>query len=146
MSVNSTSPSTLFGGTWQQIQNRFLFSAGGSYGVNNTGGSYNETLNANQIPSHTHHIPALGGYTSQDGNHAHNINYTNDATYGTGKSGHRIATGNNSIGSSGVPIQAGGIHGHVIATYENNTGTAGGNQAHNNMPPYLVVYMWKRVS
>lgn len=24
-------------------------------------------------------------------------------------------------------------------------GSTGGNQAHNNMPPYLVVYMWKRV-
>ena len=22
----------------------------------------------------------------------------------------------------------------------------GGNQPHNNMPPYLVVYMWERVS
>ena len=27
-----------------------------------------------------------------------------------------------------------------------NTGSAGGNQAHNNMPPYLTVYMWKRTA
>ena len=27
-----------------------------------------------------------------------------------------------------------------------NTGFAGGNQPHNNMPPYLAVYIWKRVA
>ena len=28
MSVSSTSPASLFGGTWEQIQNRFLLAAG----------------------------------------------------------------------------------------------------------------------
>lgn len=26
------------------------------------------------------------------------------------------------------------------------TGSTGGDQAHNNMPPYLAVYMWKRTA
>jgi microcystin-dependent protein len=26
------------------------------------------------------------------------------------------------------------------------TNSKGGSQPHNNMPPYLVVYMWKRLS
>ena len=30
--------------------------------------------------------------------------------------------------------------------YYNNTSSAGGNQPHNNMPPYLAVYMWKRTA
>lgn len=30
--------------------------------------------------------------------------------------------------------------------YYNNTSTAGGNQPHNNLQPYITCYMWKRVS
>ena len=39
MSVNSTSPETLFGGTWVQIKDTFLLSAGDTYTAGNTGGS-----------------------------------------------------------------------------------------------------------
>lgn len=27
-----------------------------------------------------------------------------------------------------------------------STNTVGGNQSHNNMPPYLTVYIWKRIA
>lgn len=31
-------------------------------------------------------------------------------------------------------------------SFMRNTESTGGNQPHNNMPPYLVVYVWKRIS
>ena len=44
MSVNSTSPATLFGGTWQRIQDRFLLCAGVTY-ANSSAESGNTQLN-----------------------------------------------------------------------------------------------------
>ena len=54
ISVNSTSPGTLFGGSWERIQDRFLLSAGSSYSAGSTGGSATHTLTASEMPSHTH--------------------------------------------------------------------------------------------
>lgn len=43
MSVNSTSPASIFGGSWTQLQNRFLLGAGSSYSNGATGGSATHT-------------------------------------------------------------------------------------------------------
>lgn len=107
MSVNNTNPSTLFGGTWVQLQNRFLLGAGSSYTAGVTGGSATHTLTIDEMPSHSHGLK-------------------NDKTGGSGSAKWVI----NSSASSGTGVIT-------------NTG---GNQAHNNMPPYLVVYMWKRTA
>lgn len=107
MSVNNTNPSTLFGGTWVQLQNRFLLGAGSSYTAGATGGSATHKLTIDEMPSHSHGLK-------------------NEKTGGSGSAKWVI----NSSASSGTGVIT-------------NTG---GNQAHNNMPPYLVVYMWKRTA
>ena len=107
MSVNSTSPATLFGGTWEQIQDTFLLSAGSTYTAGDTGGEATHTLTVDEIPSH---------------NHSYSASTTNS---------------NHSGGD--------GYH-YLAQNYGTTTGNTGGGLAHNNMPPYLVVYMWKRTA
>ena len=44
ISENSTSPATLFGGTWERVKDRFLLAAGDTYSAGSTGGSATHTL------------------------------------------------------------------------------------------------------
>ncbi len=114
MSVNSTSPQTFLGGTWENIQGRFLLGVGGGYTAGSTGGEATHTLTVDEMPKHTHNI-RLGNDTSAD-------------TY-------RVAR-----------------YIDVSSTWWSGTGNdkmteeVGGGAAHNNMPPYLAVYIWKRTA
>lgn len=48
---------------------------------------------------------------------------------------------------SGLSSYGGLTGGNTVQyTWSTNTKSVGGGKAHNNMPPYLAVYMWKRVS
>lgn len=109
MSVNATSPSSLFGGTWEQLEDRFLLGAGTTYTAGDTGGEATHTLTTDEMPSHAH----------------------------------EITTGANSINSSGSVSQRGFGSGTVGSQ---GTTSVGGGEAHNNMPPYLAVYIWKRTA
>lgn len=72
MSVAATSPATLFGGTWEQLKDRFLIGAGGSYSAGATGGATAHTLTVAEMPSHNHSFTGSavtsGGISA---NHAH---------------------------------------------------------------------------
>ena len=56
MSWSSTSPASLFGGTWTKIVDRFLVGAGQSYITGQYGGEVTHKLTLNEIPSHTHPV------------------------------------------------------------------------------------------
>lgn len=107
ISVNSTSPATLFGGSWTQIQDRFLIAAGSTYKAGGTGGEASHTLTVQEMPAHSHTV----SYSS--------VPASGDSYF---------ASGNNHRKGS-------------VAT-----GKAGNGVAHNNMPPYLSVYVWKRTA
>ena len=129
ISVNNTNPGTLFGGTWQQIQDTFLLSAGSTYTAGSTGGEATHTLSTTEIPSHSHSV-------NQQYVHRLDVADTNYVNYGAGGSlgGWDLPTTTNNVGTTRIGIPA------------FNTNATGSDAAHNNMPPYLVVYMWKRVS
>lgn len=132
MSVNSVNPSTLFGGTWERIQDRFLLCAGNSYSAGSTGGTADATL-----VSHTH-TPVVEGSSN---------------TYGFSVYRHESAVGRTKVtaGSSGNRYTYGGKTG---ATNANDSGlawssglnTVGESSTGKNMPPYLAVYVWKRTA
>ena len=111
MSLDSTSPASIFGGTWERILERFLFAAhdAGGYPGGATGGEATHTLTTEEMPSHRHEIITTPlAVADQAWN------------WGDGK--------------------LRGAGSNLWSEYE------GGNQPHNNMPPYLCVYMWKRTA
>ena len=68
-SSNNTNPSTLFGGTWTQIKDRFILAAGDSYTNGATGGAATVTLTVSNMPSHKHGFTPSG----KVGSHKHSF-------------------------------------------------------------------------
>ena len=133
MSVKSTSPATLFGGSWTQLKDRFLLGAGSTYTAGNTGGASTVTLTVDQMPSHNH-----GARLNNNGGHNHVFWFGGGANSGNGG---QIPVANSRWGQD-LAGQTDGSHDHGGITVDNK----GGGKSHNKMPPYLVVYMWKRTA
>lgn len=119
MSVSGTNPGTLFGGVWESIEGQFLIGVGSHTDDNN------ETWQFSSGQAHGEYKHQLT--ISEMPSHSH-------SQYVTANSG-----------NSGIRRDY-NQDGNCERYPQCDTGLTGGNGAHNNMPPYLAVYMWKRVS
>lgn len=116
ISAVSTSPASLFGGAWTQIKDRFLYSVGDTAFAGQHGGEIFHTLTTNEIPYHSHNTYADDNFCAYH-------------------------TGNNNDWKQAL------VNAYNGTTISNKwIGFTGGGAAHNNMPPYLTVYMWQRVA
>lgn len=147
MSISSTSPAALFGGTWERITGCFLLAAtdgGGNGGNSNasirpgyTGGEATHTLAEGEMPSHAH---TVYGFQSKAENGTRNyltmqadgnlVVYTSSGQAKWAASSKQTSTPiDKKVWTAGV---------------DGTTSSKGSGSAHNNMPPYLAVYVWKR--
>ena len=138
-------PSTVFGGTWQKIENAFLLGSG-TRAVGASGGEENVTLNTDQMPSHSHSASSYGANTSRitGVSSTQTTSYSNSIGIPASGGSGWMVTGEESRGAPDQVIaftSAYESHSHGIIV--NNSG---GNGAHNNMPPYLVVNIWQRTA
>lgn len=139
--ANSTNPGTLLGfGTWSAFgAGRTLVGVGTSdqaFANGTTGGESNHTLTSSEMPVHSH-----SASTDVQGAHSHSFTRDLVVTSASGSSRTSSTGGQQLAWSTGVTTTTDGGHGHNITV--NNTGSG---SAHNNLPPYIVCYMWQRTA
>ena len=120
ITANATNPSVLFGGTWEQLKGKFLVGVDSSdtdfETGGKTGGEKTHTLTIDEMPSHNH---LLCGSPADSADWVEGVQRVK---YDVNKK-----TASNTF---------------ILAQPAFDTG---GSQAHNNLPPYMTVYMWKRI-
>ena len=116
-STNSTSPATIYGGTWERYgKGRTLVSANESdtdFTAGKTGGEKTHVLTVDEMPSHRHEIAKFA--TMQGG-------------------------------GTWICDKIGGAQLNDAGTSNGFTKYTGGDKAHNNMPPYIAIYLWRRTA
>ena len=134
ISTTSTSPASFMPNTtWEKIEGKFLIGSSISYPLGTTGGEATHTLTADEMPSHSH-----GGNS-----YLHSVSFgeTSSLPYKTSYIDlDKVVEDSVVIQWNTTPIAVE----HTTTFNDAPTSETGGNLAHNNIPPYLSVSIWKR--
>lgn len=160
LSTMPADPSTLFGGTWERIHDKFLL-AEGVFAAGATGGASDVILKVENLPSHSHavnshtHGIAQHNHTASAasaGAHTHGVYYRTDNT--TGGSAQRVGSSSAKAGTHNTA--SAGAHTHTVtvnnggptATGASAPGTSavGSGQQFSVLNPFVAVYVWKRIA
>lgn len=174
MNVNNVEPSTIFGGSWERMPSgRMLVNSGNGFNINEVGGEKEHRLIEDEMPSHKHNVQTNISFAVPNaGEHYHAIGtiVNNNGDFITSdenrslKPGFKLPeskywTGWNGSGNGNDRYPKSDNESYNLFTSINkqtgtininkdigaDTNVIGKNQPHNNMPPYIVVNMWKRI-
>lgn len=146
LSLTTDNPTNLFGGTWERIKDTFLLAAGDTYALGGTGGAATVTLSTANMPAHTHTrgtMDITGSWKIKGDSGNAGVDAPATAT------GAFTATNETASGSAieSTSWNCGtGFNFTASKSWTGETSSVGSGAAHDNMPPYLAVYIWKRVS
>ena len=117
VSPEDDDPAAIFGGDWARIEGQFVFGCDTSHPSGDSGGKETVTLTTNQIPNHTHNTNVRLQWVDSPVSNSLTVSWASTSNL------------------------------HVLGGNEGPfTSSVGGGQSHENMPPYLAMYMWYRIS
>lgn len=166
MTVNNIDPTLIFGGTWERVEDTFLMAAGDSYGAGSTGGqataNYTPSgtldehkITTDELPSHKHQLMTDNITIKPE------IGETYTMIYGTQFGTTDVAPAEIGQPSYFTNVSEGSIHftealeisgdtsytGWIPSQIKGHNHTFIGAQGTiNTIPPYLAVYVWKRIA
>lgn len=134
LSVNDVNPGTLFTGTWEKITDRFLVGAGSSYPLGQAQGA---ASHSHTTPNHSHGAGNLYAAINFDASYMINHYETNLGSWAPNA---RKSVGGSSLNFYNTQSEGTNVYGSTA------TDGGGNTSSESNIPPYIAVNIWKRIS